>query len=29
MLAQWDIEANYFPHDLMSGVIPVLFAEDP
>ncbi len=29
MLAQWDIEADYFPHDLMSGVIPVLFAEDP
>jgi hypothetical protein len=29
LLSQWDLEAEYFDKDFMSGVMPVLFAEDP
>jgi hypothetical protein len=29
LLSQWELEADYFAQDFMSGVIPVLFAEDP
>ena len=29
LLSQWELEADYFAQDFMSGIIPVLFAEDP
>ncbi len=29
ILAEWELSAEYFDEDFMSGVMPVLFARDP
>jgi ribosome-binding ATPase YchF (GTP1/OBG family) len=29
LLGQWDLQADYFEDEVLSGVIPVLFAENP
>jgi len=29
LLCSWDIESEYLDEEVLSGVIPVLFAEDP
>jgi hypothetical protein len=28
-LGQWDLSADYFEDEMLSGMIPVLFAENP
>jgi len=29
ILAEWELSAEYFDEDFMSGVMPVLYARDP
>jgi len=29
LLGEWDLSAEYFDEDFLSGIMPVLFARDP